>query len=62
MSFNPGDVVILKSGSQRMTVSRIDDDGDVHCIWSDGKKIETHYFHSAVLKKPEPLANPFDDF
>ena len=32
MSFQPGDVVFLKSGGQSMTVAAITDE-DVECIW-----------------------------
>jgi uncharacterized protein YodC (DUF2158 family) len=32
MSFQPGDIVSLKSGGQFMTVSVVSDDG-IECIW-----------------------------
>jgi uncharacterized protein YodC (DUF2158 family) len=32
MTFQPGDVVALKSGSQYMTVSGVSDEG-IECIW-----------------------------
>ena len=32
MTFQPGDIVALKSGSQYLTVSGVSDDG-VECIW-----------------------------
>jgi uncharacterized protein YodC (DUF2158 family) len=33
MTFEPGDVVILKSGGQSMTVAAIASDDTVECIW-----------------------------
>jgi len=32
MAFEPGDVVVLKSGGQSMTVASVSDD-EVHCLW-----------------------------
>ena len=32
-AFQPGDVVVLKSGGPLMTVSSIDRDGDLNCVW-----------------------------
>ena len=40
MPFEPGDVVVLKSGGQSMTVASVSDD-EVHCLWlgEDGELI-----------------------
>jgi uncharacterized protein YodC (DUF2158 family) len=40
MAFEPGDVVVLKSGGQSMTVASVSDD-EVHCLWlgEDGELI-----------------------
>ena len=62
MSFKPGDVVVLKSGSQTMTIERIDEGGDILCVWSDGKKVDRLYFSPVVLKPYEPSVSSFDDF
>jgi len=32
MSFEPGDVVFLKSGGQSLTVAAVDDDS-IECVW-----------------------------
>jgi uncharacterized protein YodC (DUF2158 family) len=32
MAFKPGDVVILKSGGQAMTVAAVDED-NIECLW-----------------------------
>ncbi len=48
--WNTGDVVLLRSGSRPMTVSQVDDDGDVYCQWfADGT------LHDGTFK-PEMLA------
>lgn len=33
ITFEPGDVVELKSGGDPMTVVRVDSDGNVDCVW-----------------------------
>jgi uncharacterized protein YodC (DUF2158 family) len=40
MAFEPGDVVVLKSGGQSMTVASVSDD-EAHCLWlgEDGELI-----------------------
>ncbi|WP_370288185.1 YodC family protein [Siccirubricoccus soli] len=60
MSFEPGDVVVLKSGGPKMTVSHIGtqyDDRAVVCIWFEdvGKKNvqKSGDFPAATLKKFE---------
>ena len=53
MNFQPGDVVKLKSGGEKMTVESISDDL-VDCVWFIDKKIERMSFEPAALKKYEP--------
>jgi uncharacterized protein YodC (DUF2158 family) len=31
--FNVGDVVALKSGGPAMTIARLEDNGDIICVW-----------------------------
>ncbi|MCP3734607.1 DUF2158 domain-containing protein [Sphingomonas sp. RP10(2022)] len=50
MEFSPGDVVVLKSGSDPMTVETVDENG-VWCVWANGKKIESQGFNPVVLEK-----------
>lgn len=50
MSFNPGDVVVLKSGSNPMTVEEILDTGKVVCVWYLDGKYENHIFAPEALK------------
>lgn len=41
ISLKVGDVVQLKSGGPKMTVSKIDqDDNTYNCCWFNGKKVE----------------------
>jgi uncharacterized protein YodC (DUF2158 family) len=48
MSFEPGDVVIAKSGRPRMTVEGYED-GYVVCFWFDGKTRHSGTFKEATL-------------
>lgn len=60
--FQKGDVVMLKSGGEPMTVDDVGDyasgmsmgpkDG-VRCVWFEGKKVQRHVFDAATLKKIE---------
>jgi uncharacterized protein YodC (DUF2158 family) len=52
--FKVGDVVQLKSGSNSMTVEEIDDEGEVSCVWFEGKQPQRGSFPAATLKKAEP--------
>jgi uncharacterized protein YodC (DUF2158 family) len=56
--FNKGDVVMLKSGGERMTVEDVGDysqgmgmgpEDGVHCVWFEGKKVQSHTFDAATL-------------
>ncbi len=47
--FKVGDIVILKSGSQPMTVEESIGD-KVFCVWSHSKKIEKKSFSAGALK------------
>lgn len=49
-AFKVGDVVILKSGGNVMTVEETED-GYVSCVWSDGKKVDRSTFPSGTLEK-----------
>jgi uncharacterized protein YodC (DUF2158 family) len=53
-NFNVGDVVRLKSGGPKMTISvvRSDDDGRVETTWFDEKGVERGgVYQPALLKK-----------
>jgi len=39
MSFRVGDVVRLNSGGPLMTVWRLADNGEIDCVWFDGKEV-----------------------
>jgi uncharacterized protein YodC (DUF2158 family) len=52
-AFKVGDVVKLKSGGSRMTVSAIDG-ADVTCIWFEGAKTERDTFPAATLAAYTP--------
>lgn len=53
ISFNVGDIVILKSGGPKMTVSYIEPHGDkgvVACTWIDDKgTVQEHDFKAVML-------------
>lgn len=48
MSFKPGDLVRLVSGSFAMTVSNVDDAG-IECSWCEGKRLRSKIFKPDVL-------------
>ncbi len=52
-NFQVGDVVQLKSGGPKMTVSviRSDDDGRVECAWFDDKGVERGGVYQPALLK-----------
>jgi uncharacterized protein YodC (DUF2158 family) len=47
--FNAGDVVVLKSGGPKMTITGIDDKKYASCVWFDNKMIECRSMFSIVL-------------
>jgi uncharacterized protein YodC (DUF2158 family) len=49
-TFKVGDEVKLKSGGPAMTVEEVNE-GDILCVWFDGKKADRQIFQSATLKK-----------
>ena len=53
MDLEVGDVVEIKSGGPKMTVSEVfSDDNIVMCIWyTDNEEHQTREFDPAVLKK-----------
>ncbi len=50
--FEVGDVVQLKSGSEKMTVEEIED-GEVSCVWFVENQLQRAAFPSITLKKVE---------
>lgn len=53
MSFQTGDIVVLKSGGPEMTVDFIVDT-DVTCNWFSDNKLHNETFNEASLKKYTP--------
>lgn len=56
MSYKEGDVVILRSGGPRMTVSRAwnNEKGSwVECVWFDERTPKDKSFNAAVVQKYE---------
>jgi uncharacterized protein YodC (DUF2158 family) len=53
MEFQPGDVVKLKSGGEKMTIESISE-GLCDCVWFEDKKVVRNSFDPVVLKKFEP--------
>ena len=58
-----GDVVVLNSGSDDMTIKRIDGD-DVICVWYDydNSKTVTHSFRKEMLTKQNIPDKPTETF
>ena len=52
-SFKIGDLVVLKSGSMRMCVETIGEDGRVHTVWCNEGVIGRDRFDVALLNKWE---------
>lgn len=53
--FKEGDIVVVKSGGPKMTVSKISTEG-CFCTWFQEGKPQSYLFESAVLKKVEEPA------
>ena len=55
--FQAGDVVILKSGGETMTVEGYAEGstGKVNCVWSEKSKVHRDAFLEATLEKYEPI-------
>ncbi len=51
--FKVGDVVQLKSGGPKMTVSEIDSDG-VFCQWFHNSRVQTADFAPEQLRNADP--------
>lgn len=49
-SFNPGDIVQLKSGGPKMTVDRLEGESYVHLRWFAGSKMETARVKSSSIQ------------
>jgi uncharacterized protein YodC (DUF2158 family) len=50
MDFKIGDVVQLKSGSPRMVISEISENGSAHCQWFDKAKHSSANFVIEILE------------
>lgn len=51
--FSVGDVVRLKSGGPKMTVTEDADDNTVRCMWFDGSTPRSEVFPDDVLEYTE---------
>lgn len=58
--FSPGDVVVLKSGSMRMLVERVDGDG-VAVVWANDGGIGRDTLPAFALNRWEDRGPPRDD-
>ena len=52
--FKIGDIVQLKSGGPKMTVTNHGSKGEIYCSWFGGSKKESAPFPPDALKVPEP--------
>lgn len=48
-----GDVVQLKSGGPRMTVTEVQENGQVCCAWFEDDETRSRYFPPKALKEVE---------
>ena len=53
-TFEIGDIVQLKSGGPKMTVTNHGSKGEIVCSWFGGSKKESAMFPFDALKVPEP--------
>lgn len=54
--FKPGDLVRLKSGTDEMTVSKVEGD-EVHVTWMRDGQVHREIFNQAMLAPPiDPMA------
>src|SRR5215510_9876166 len=61
MSFQPGDVVFLKSGGQSLTVAAVDDD-TIECVWlGEEGELFREALPSVVLTKAQEVDDIEDD-
>jgi uncharacterized protein YodC (DUF2158 family) len=57
--YKVGDIVELSSGGPDMTVSDIDPDGVINCVWFVGDKKEASSFRSeAIQYSTKPAGSP----
>jgi len=56
--FNIGDVVQLKSGGPKMTVTHIRGANSLDCTWFEGVKLHEGTFPPDALRIPEKLGEP----
>lgn len=55
--FEPGQLVVLRSGGPKMTVAKVDGDL-VICVWQRGDDTKRETFEAALLKPYEPSRAP----
>jgi uncharacterized protein YodC (DUF2158 family) len=61
-NFKTGDIVVLKSGSENMTVEAYTDDGYVICTyWNDDIPVKTQFLEDE-LEIANDLQTPPDEF
>jgi uncharacterized protein YodC (DUF2158 family) len=54
MEFKLGDVVIKRTGGNKMTITSIDVNENYECIWFDDKKLYNDLFHkNEIVTIPE---------
>lgn len=56
--YKTGDIVILRSGGPDMTVKGYSMDGELHCQWFAGNKLNAGYFDPDSV---EPSAEPGEE-
>jgi uncharacterized protein YodC (DUF2158 family) len=60
--FKTGDIVVLKSGSENMTVETYTDDGYLICTYWNGDKPVKNKFLEDELEIVDDLQKPSDEF
>lgn len=56
--YKKGDVVMLKSGGPKMTVTGVEPNGDLSCVWFVGNKQSMQVFDPATVMAPPAARAP----
>ena len=61
-TFKPGDCAQLKNTHQKMTVTKVLEDGTLECFYSDGKTEMTKLYNQVLLEECKPSVMDKTDY